>query len=118
MFRGERVSGRLRKMVLVRVHPKSCILAVSTCVHSDLSDSHFGSTSVDTVFPNQVVPISVDDIISCVRSIKHLGRVEYERPINRIDARVRRHPVLSVSWLMTVSAIQDLPPEPSTDPTA
>jgi len=27
MFRGESVRGRLRKMVWVRVHPKSCILS-------------------------------------------------------------------------------------------
>ena len=94
------MSGRLRKMVWVRVHPKSCILSVSTCIHGDLSDSHFGSTSVDTVLPNQVVPISVDDRVSCMRSVKHLSRVEYERPIDRVDARVCRHPVLSISWMV------------------
>jgi hypothetical protein len=41
-------------------------------------DLHLGSTSIHPLFPNQVIPIPVDDRVSSVRGIKHLSRVEDE----------------------------------------
>lgn len=41
-------------------------------------DSHLRSSSIDTMFPDQMISISINDRVSSVGSIKHLGRVEDE----------------------------------------
>jgi hypothetical protein len=40
--------------------------------------SHFRSTSVDPMFPNLMIPISINHRIPRVGGIKHLSRVENE----------------------------------------
>jgi hypothetical protein len=39
---------------------------------------HLGFSSIDTLLPDQMITVSVNDRVPCMRRVKHLGRVEDE----------------------------------------
>jgi hypothetical protein len=66
------------------VHPVVSVLIIRGIARARVEDverkrgSHFCSTSINPMFPNLMIPISINHRIPRVRGIKHLSRVEYE----------------------------------------
>ena len=57
--------------------------------------SHLGSADIDTMLPDQMPSMSVNDRVSGMRRIKHLGGVEQEGTVHWIDSGMSSHPILS-----------------------
>ena len=103
MLKGDKVSGKLRKMVKLREQAKSCILWSGSMPRSGFKfvqlrfrcSLHLGFSDVDSHLPCPMFSMPIDNRVPQIRLFEHGALVKHEVSIYGINPRVSGHPILS-----------------------